>query len=82
VGDELLYETFIPLAFHVDYWDYIGHVDTLAKAEFTKRQKKYAAEWGSRNIYTPEFVKDCGGVVFWVTNEKSMLPLAVAATCE
>ena len=30
----------IPLALHVDYWDYIGWKDRFAKAEFTARQRQ------------------------------------------
>src|SRR6185437_15941886 len=28
----------VPLALHVDYWDYIGWTDRFAKPEFTQRQ--------------------------------------------
>ncbi|KKK59691.1 hypothetical protein LCGC14_3031870, partial [marine sediment metagenome] len=44
----------IPLALHVDYWDYIGWRDHFGKPAFTKRQKSYAAVAGSRTIYTPQ----------------------------
>lgn len=50
----------IPLALHVDYWDYIGWVDDLANPAFTKRQQAYAAAAGARTIYTPQMV--FGGV--------------------
>lgn len=46
----------IPLALHVDYWDYIGWKDKFARAAHTKRQKAYAAEAGRRMIYTPQMV--------------------------
>jgi hypothetical protein len=48
----------IPLALHVDYWDYIGWKDIFAKPEFTKRQKAYAYSRGRNMIYTPEMVID------------------------
>src|SRR5690242_5193080 len=32
----------VALSFPVDIWDYIGWKDTLAKPEFTARQKHYA----------------------------------------
>ncbi len=51
-------KTFFPLAFHVEYWDYIGWKDRFAKKQFSDRQRKYASHWNSKNIYTPEFVKD------------------------
>ncbi len=46
----------IPLALHVDYWDYIGWADVFAKPAFTKRQKGYARAHGARTIYTPQMI--------------------------
>lgn len=46
----------VPLALHVDYWDYIGWADSFAQASFTARQKAYARAIGSRTIYTPQFI--------------------------
>ncbi len=49
-------EQVIPLAFHVDYWDYLGWPDRFAQAGFTKRQRRIAAFNRSRTIYTPQLV--------------------------
>ncbi len=46
----------IPLALHVDYWDYIGWADSFANPKFTERQKAYAHAEGSKTIYTPQFI--------------------------
>lgn len=46
----------LPLALHVDYWDYIGWADEFAKADFTVRQKSYAHSAGRRMIYTPQMI--------------------------
>jgi len=46
----------ITLAYHVDYWDYIGWTDTFGAKANTDRQKSYAQSWGSSMIYTPELV--------------------------
>ena len=46
----------IPLAFHVDYWDYIGWKDKFSKTEYSDRQRKTAAFAGVGFIYTPQFV--------------------------
>ena len=46
----------LPLALHVDYWDYIGWEDKFAMAQFTTRQKSYAHAIGSRTIYTPQLI--------------------------
>jgi hypothetical protein len=50
----------VPLALHVDYWDYIGWKDSFANPKFTERQKAYARVIGSRTIYTPQMI--VGGV--------------------
>lgn len=44
------------LAFHVDYWDYIGWQDPYASSEFSDRQRRYAQAFGSSRIYTPQMV--------------------------
>jgi hypothetical protein len=46
----------VTLAYHVDYWDYIGWQDTFGMKENTKRQHDYAAAWGSSRIFTPQLV--------------------------
>lgn len=51
-----LWTDFVPVAFHVDYWNYLGWRDRWSKEEFSDRQRAYAKVWGSENIYTPEFV--------------------------
>lgn len=45
-----------PLAFHVDYWDYIGWKDRFSKEEYSDRQRKTAAFGGDGFVYTPQFV--------------------------
>lgn len=46
----------VPLAFHVDYWDYIGWKDRFAKPEFSQRQRLIASRNQASFIYTPQFV--------------------------
>jgi hypothetical protein len=46
----------LPLALHVDYWDYIGWADKFAHPQFTDRQRAYARAVGSRTIYTPQLI--------------------------
>lgn len=48
-----LWEKVVPLAFHVDYWDYIGWRDPFAQPGFGQRQRHYAHEGGARTVYTP-----------------------------
>ena len=44
----------IALAFHVDYWDYIGWKDRFARAEFTARQRQAAGKGLLGFVYTPQ----------------------------
>jgi len=44
----------VPIALHVDYWDYIGWKDPYAKPEFTLRQRLHAQLKRSRLVYTPQ----------------------------
>ena len=60
-ADKMLHELakrddVIPLALHVDYWDYIGWKDEFASPAHTERQKAYAAAMGSRSVYTPQMI--------------------------
>jgi len=50
------YSKLTPLAFHVDYWDYIGWKDRFSKATYSERQRKIAAFSGAGFVYTPQFV--------------------------
>src|SRR5438132_945606 len=56
VNDRRLWREFVPVAFHVDYWDRLGWKDPFASAEWTKRQRLYAANWNAESVYTPAFV--------------------------
>ena len=49
-------EDVVALAYHVDYWDYVGWEDTFGDAAFSDRQRAYAKSWGSSRIYTPQMV--------------------------
>ena len=44
----------VPLAFHVDYWDYIGWKDRFANTEFSGRHRGLARANGSGTVYTPQ----------------------------
>jgi len=50
-----LWRDFAPVAFHVDYWNYLGWRDAWSDAAFSDRQRAFAQLWHSENVYTPEF---------------------------
>jgi|SRR5438105_929 len=57
-NDDHLWQDFVPVAFHVDYWDRLGWKDRFAQPEWTRRQRAYANQWASSSVYTPGFVLD------------------------
>jgi len=44
----------VPLALHVDYWDYIGWKDPYAQREFSLRQRKLTRLQRQALVYTPQ----------------------------
>jgi hypothetical protein len=46
----------VPIALHVDYWDYIGWKDPYAKREFSLRQRKLSQLQKMALVYTPQVV--------------------------
>ena len=46
----------VPIALHVDYWDYIGWKDPYAKREFSLRQRKLSQLQRMALVYTPQVV--------------------------
>ncbi len=46
----------LPLALHVDYWDYIGWKDTFGDPAHSERQRAYAHHAGARMVYTPQMI--------------------------
>src|ERR1700712_4295101 len=44
-----LWRDFVPVAFHVNYWDRLGWRDRFASKEYTARQYAYSSQWHSDN---------------------------------
>lgn len=51
-----LWQDLVPVAFHVDYWNYLGWRDPLSDASFSERQRDYQRSGRVRAVYTPGFV--------------------------
>ena len=45
----------IPLAFHVDYWNRLGWVDSLSKSDYSDRQREYGEKLNAET-YTPQLI--------------------------
>ena len=54
--DSRLWQQVVPVAFHVDYWDYIGWPDRFAEPEYGQRQQYYAHTDALSRVYTPGLV--------------------------
>ena len=49
-------EHIIPIAFHVDYWDRLGWIDSFSNSKYTQRQHDYAAKFNLESVYTPQLI--------------------------
>lgn len=58
----------VPLALHVDYWDYIGWKDPYAKRQFSARQHKMAKLGRATFVYTPQVLLQGRDFRGWATD--------------
>lgn len=82
----------VALTLPVDYWDYLGWKDTLARPAFSERQRAYATMRGDRAVYTPQMIVNgevaCIGSdeaavarsMSRATQERPRLPVALATS--
>jgi hypothetical protein len=52
-----LWQDFVPVAWHVNYWDRLGWPDKFAAKKYTARQYAYADQWKAHTVYTPGLVR-------------------------
>ena len=62
----------ISLAWHVDYWDYLGWKDVLASPLYSVRQRERVRATGSDNLYTPQLMVN-GQVHFWSNSPEALI---------
>jgi hypothetical protein len=55
----------VPIALHVDYWDYIGWKDRFASPQFGQRHRATVNANRGRTVYTPEFFVNGGEARDW-----------------
>ena len=51
-----LFDEFIPLVFHVDYWNQLGWRDRFSSRAFSERQRDYRDSGLAAQVYTPGFM--------------------------
>ncbi|MEO6875070.1 MAG: DUF1223 domain-containing protein [Opitutaceae bacterium] len=73
--DPGLWRDFVPVAFHVDYWNRLGWPDRFSTRQFTQREYDYSAAWQSHSVYTPCLVRDGAE---W-KNSRTLSPTGVMA---
>jgi hypothetical protein len=69
----------VPLALHVDYWDYIGWRDRFADARFSARQREVVRRGGGRVVYTPQVLLDGRDFRGWRDGDAFARALSAAA---
>ena len=60
----------VPIALHVDYWDYIGWKDNFANPEFAKRQRDMATLGRARGVYTPQLAINGQDTRSWLSDAR------------
>jgi hypothetical protein len=70
----------VALAFHVDYWDYLGWKDRFAQPLFTQRQNASQRTSGARFAYTPQVILDSRDAPAWSTLPATALQPRTPAT--
>jgi len=76
--DPRLWTEIVPVAFHVDYWDYIGWKDRFASPAYGARQRRYAEQQAVRAVYTPGFVYNGEEWRQWFTGRYHDVPSSEA----
>jgi hypothetical protein len=66
----------VAMSMPIDYWDYIGWKDTLAKPRHAARQRFYAKTRGDGDVFTPQVVVN--GLVHAVGSDKAAIEQAIA----
>jgi hypothetical protein len=64
-------ENVFVLAFHVDYWNYLGWKDNFSSKAYSERQQQYGQQFKLNSIYTPQVVIN-GTTQFVGSDEKKL----------
>lgn len=54
--DEDLWTQFVPIVFHVTYWNSLGWYDPFSDKAYSQRQRLYHQQSLIRSVYTPGFI--------------------------
>lgn len=69
VGRTYAPEQVVPIALHVDYWDYLGWKDPYAKRPFSQRQRTLSQLQRMALVYTPQVLLQGADFRRWATSD-------------
>jgi len=78
LGELAKHDNVIALGCHVTYWDHLNWRDTLSRKFCTDRQRAYARQMGSKQVYTPQMVVN--GQIEFVGSNRTEATRAIAST--
>lgn len=70
-SDPNIFKHFIPMAFHVDYWNKLGWTDRFSNKANSQRQYIHQQQGNISQVYTPGFVMNNKEWRGWFSNNKS-----------
>ncbi|MEW6331867.1 MAG: DUF1223 domain-containing protein [Pseudomonadota bacterium] len=69
----------VPLALHVDYWNYLGWKDPYSQELFSRRQHHMARLQRANTVYTPQFILNGGEFRSWRNQGEAAVKLVSLA---
>lgn len=71
-----LWKDFVPVVFHVDYWNDLGWKDAYSSSGMTKRQVSISDLWPHPRVYTPAMIYNGEEWTDWRKSKNQALPTA------
>jgi len=69
INSDSLWQKVVPVALHVDYWDYLGWKDPYGEKRNQERHYAYKNQGHTRAIYTPEMILNGADYTIWRKGE-------------
>ena len=69
-----LWKNFVPVVYHVDYWNNLGWKDQWSSPEMTARQRSLASRWPEEAVYTPAMIVDGQQWLGWRRADQPNVP--------
>lgn|GEM_PF-3210216 len=74
-NNEGLWLNFIPMVFHVDYWNYIGWADPYASSENSQRQRQFRDIGAIYDLPQTDISAENQALVVWLTEQDKLTPI-------